>query len=72
MDYQRAFCLAYLGWNWLRMVKAVAHHPDEGFREAKRATAEFFVHRMMPHAHTLLATVRTPSDSYGALKAANF
>ena len=72
VDFQRAFCLTYLGWNWLRMVKAAAKHPDEGFREAKTATAEFFVTRMLPHVHTLLSTVRAPTDSLMSLKAANF
>ncbi|MGQ0621378.1 MAG: acyl-CoA dehydrogenase family protein [Panacagrimonas sp.] len=72
VDFQRAFCLTYLGYNWLRMVKAAASHPDEGFREAKRATAEFFVGRMLPHVHSLLGTVRTPTDNLSALKAANF
>ncbi|MGQ0530829.1 MAG: acyl-CoA dehydrogenase family protein [Panacagrimonas sp.] len=72
VDYQRAFCLTYLGWNWLRMIKAAAKHPDAGFREAKTATAEFFITRMLPHVHTLLATVRAPTDSLMSLKAANF
>ena len=72
VDFQRAFCLTYLGWNWLRMIKAAAKHPDQGFREAKTATAEFFVTRMLPHVHTLLSTVRAPTDSLMSLKAANF
>ena len=72
VDFQRAFCLTYLGYNWLRMIKASAKHPDEGFRKAKLATAEFFVHRMLPHVHTLLSTVRAPVDSQTELAAANF
>ncbi len=72
VDYQRAFCLTYLGWNWLRMVKAAASHPDEGFRKAKHATAEFFIGRMLPQVHALLGTVRAPTESLVELDAANF
>ena len=72
VDYQRAFALTYLGYNWLRMVKASGGQPDEGFRKAKQATAEFFVHRMLPHVHTLLSTVQAPVDSQASLAAVNF
>jgi alkylation response protein AidB-like acyl-CoA dehydrogenase len=72
VDYQRAFCLTYLGWNWLRMVKAAAGHPDEGFRKAKHATAEFFIGRMLPQVHALLGTVRAPTESLVELDAVNF
>ncbi|MGQ0501055.1 MAG: acyl-CoA dehydrogenase family protein [Panacagrimonas sp.] len=71
-DYQRAFALTYLGFNWLRMVKAVAAHPDEGFRSSKLATAEFFVTRMLPQVHALLGTLRAPTDRIAALEAVNF
>jgi len=72
VDFQRAFALTYLGWNWLRMVKASAEHPEEGFRASKKATAEFFVTRMLPQVHSLLGTVRAPTESLMALEAANF
>ena len=72
VDFQRAFALTYLGYNWLRMVKASAEHADAGFRESKLATAEFFVSRMLPHVHTLLATVQAPVDKQMSLDAANF
>ncbi|MGH8517347.1 MAG: acyl-CoA dehydrogenase, partial [Panacagrimonas sp.] len=72
VDFQRAFALTYLGWNWLRMVKAVAKHPDAGYRDAKKATAEFFVTRMLPQVPALLGTVRAPTESLMALEAANF
>ncbi|MGQ0697088.1 MAG: acyl-CoA dehydrogenase family protein [Panacagrimonas sp.] len=72
VDYQRAFCLTYLGYNWLRMVKAVAKHPDEGFRAAKLATAEFFITRMLPQVHALLGTVRAPTERASALEAVDF
>ncbi|HKY92242.1 MAG TPA: acyl-CoA dehydrogenase family protein [Nevskiaceae bacterium] len=72
VDYLRAFSLVYLGWNWLRMVKASAKGGDEGFRDGKRATAEFFATRMLPHVHTLLGAVRSPVDQLMGLKAGNF
>jgi alkylation response protein AidB-like acyl-CoA dehydrogenase len=72
VDYQRAFALTYLGWNWLRMVKAVAKHPEPGYRDAKKATAEFFVTRMLPQVAALLGTVRAPTENQMALAAANF
>jgi alkylation response protein AidB-like acyl-CoA dehydrogenase len=72
VDFQRAFALTYLGWNWLRMVKAVAKHPEAGYRDAKKATAEFFVTRMLPQVPALLGTVRAPTESQMALEAANF
>jgi alkylation response protein AidB-like acyl-CoA dehydrogenase len=72
VDFQRAFALTYLGWNWLRMVKAVAKHPEAGYRDAKKATAEFFVTRMLPQVPALLGTVRAPTENQMALEAANF
>lgn len=72
VDFQRAFALTYLGWNWLRMIKASAEHPEAGFRASKKATAEFYVTRMLPQVHALLSTVRAPTDSLMALEAANF
>jgi hypothetical protein len=72
VDFQRAFALTYLGWNWLRMVKAVARHPEAGYRESKKATAEFFVTRMLPQVAALLGTVRAPTENQMALEAANF
>ncbi len=72
VDFQRAFCLTYLGYNWLRMSKAAKQHPDEAFRQAKQATAEFFVSRMLPHVHTLLDTVRAPVTAQMELPAESF
>jgi hypothetical protein len=57
-DYLRAFALTYLGYNWLRMVKAAAGVEDEGYRQAKFATAQFFATRMLPQVHSLCANVR--------------
>jgi alkylation response protein AidB-like acyl-CoA dehydrogenase len=72
VDFQRAFCLTYLGYNWLRMSRAAAPHPDAGFRAAKQATADYFNSRMLPLVHGLLANVRSPADSQIELAAEHF
>ncbi|HEX4894698.1 MAG TPA: acyl-CoA dehydrogenase family protein [Solimonas sp.] len=58
VDYLRAFSLTYLGWNWLRMVRAAESGSDAGFAAAKRATAQFFASRMLSQVPALLANVR--------------
>ncbi|MDB5971688.1 MAG: acyl-CoA dehydrogenase [Hydrocarboniphaga sp.] len=72
VDYLRAFALCYLGYNWLRMAKAVNHHSDEGYRQSKLVTAEFFASRMLPQVLTLCDNVKTPVESLMKLDAANF
>jgi alkylation response protein AidB-like acyl-CoA dehydrogenase len=72
VDFQRAFCLAYLGYNWLRMAKAAASNKDAGFRQGKRVTAEFFAQRMLSQVPALLANVRNPVADLMALDAVNF
>jgi alkylation response protein AidB-like acyl-CoA dehydrogenase len=69
-DYQRAFCLTYLGYNWLRMAKAAHAQPDERFRQSKLATAEFFATRMLSQVPALLANVRQDADSLMGVDAA--
>jgi alkylation response protein AidB-like acyl-CoA dehydrogenase len=72
VDYLKAFALCYLGYNWLRMAKAVNNHADEGFRQSKLATAEFFATRMLPQVLTLCDNVKSPVESLMKLDAANF
>ncbi len=62
VNYQRAFALTLLGYNWLRMAEAAADHPDADFRAAKLATAKFFASHLLPEVHSLLATVEAGSD----------
>ncbi len=71
-DYQRAFALTYLGWNWLRMVKASASHSDAGYAQAKRVTAEYFATRMLSQVPALLANVRESAGPMMELDAASF
>ena len=72
VDFQRAFCLAYLGYNWLRMAKAAAKHSDTSLRQGKHVTAEFFAQRMLSQVPALLANVRNPAAEMMQLDAANF
>jgi alkylation response protein AidB-like acyl-CoA dehydrogenase len=71
-DYLRAFALTYVGYNWLRMVKAAANHPDAGFRAMKHATAQFFATRMLSQVPTLCANVRTSAADLMKLDPASF
>jgi len=71
-DFLRAFALTYLGYNWLRMAKAAANHPDAGLRETKLATAQFFATRLLPQVATLCANLRHSSADYMKLDARNF
>lgn len=61
VDFLRAFALTYLGFNWLRMAKAVSGTGDEVFKRNKLATAQFFAARMLPQVKTLCANVRSPA-----------
>ena len=72
VDFQRAFCLAYVGLNWLRMAQAATKHADARLRASKRVTAEFFAQRMLSQVSGLLANVRNPAANLMALEAANF
>jgi hypothetical protein len=72
VDFQRAFCLAYLGYNWLRMAQAAAGHADAGLRQSKRVTAEFYAQRMLSQVGALLSNVRNPAVEMMQLDAANF
>jgi hypothetical protein len=70
-DYLRAFSLVYLGWNWLRMLRAAEHGSDAGLIARKRVTAEFFVRRMLPQVHSLCGITRTSAADMMAAAAAD-
>ena len=72
VDFQRAFCLTMLGYNWLRMAKAASKSDNEAFKQAKLTTAQFFAERMLPQVSTLLAAVRNPADKLMELPAEAF
>jgi hypothetical protein len=71
-DYLRAFALTYLGWNWLRMLRAAEKRGDARLLESKRITAMFFARRMLPQVHSLCATVKSGAAEMMALAAENF
>jgi alkylation response protein AidB-like acyl-CoA dehydrogenase len=71
-DFLRAFALAYLGYNWLRMAQAAASHPDKHLRDAKLATARFFASRMLSQVPALLGNVRNSAAELMQLEAASF
>lgn len=72
VDYLRAFSLCYLGYNWLRMAKAAIRSDDDGFKQSKLATAEFFATRMLPQVMSLCDNVKSPVEGLMKLDAANF
>jgi alkylation response protein AidB-like acyl-CoA dehydrogenase len=72
VDYQRAFALTYLGYNWLRMAKAAHAQSDELFRQVKLATAEYFATRMLSQVPAMLDNVRQPAAPLMALDARHF
>ena len=67
VDYLKAFCLAMLGYNWLRMAKAASKSEDANFKATKLATAQFFAERMLPQIDSLLSSALQSSDSMMAL-----
>jgi alkylation response protein AidB-like acyl-CoA dehydrogenase len=68
-DYQRAFALTYLGWNWLRMARAAEGSGDAAFAKTKRVTAEYFATRMLSQVPALLANVRESASAMMELDA---
>jgi len=60
-DYQRAFALTYLGYNWLRMVRAAQAGDNAARSEAKTATARFFADRMLSQVEPLCSAARCGS-----------
>jgi alkylation response protein AidB-like acyl-CoA dehydrogenase len=72
VEYQRAFALTYLGYNWLRMAKAAHAQSDEIFRQGKLATAEYFATRMLSQVPAILDNVRQPAAPLMALDARHF
>jgi len=70
-DYQRAFALTYLGYNWLRMAQAASAQGDEVFKAGKLATAKFFASKLLPQVGGLCATVKGGADDFMALPVAS-
>jgi hypothetical protein len=62
-DFLRAFCLTYVGFNWLRMAKAAHRHEDDDFKRVKLATAEYFATRLLTQVPALCGAVRNSAGS---------
>jgi alkylation response protein AidB-like acyl-CoA dehydrogenase len=71
-DFLRAFSLAYLGFNWLRMAQAAGKQSDKSLRDSKLVTARFFATRMLSQVPALLANVRNPATELMQLDAGSF
>jgi alkylation response protein AidB-like acyl-CoA dehydrogenase len=76
-DYLRMFGLVALGFMWVRMAKiAVDAVPgteqDAAFYRAKRATATFYIQRILPQAGALLHAIQAGKASITALEEAAF
>ncbi|MCH9828157.1 MAG: acyl-CoA dehydrogenase C-terminal domain-containing protein [Gammaproteobacteria bacterium] len=63
VEFQRAFALTYLGYNWMRMAKAACKLDDGPFKSAKLVTARFFASRLLTQVPLLCENVRqSPED----------
>jgi alkylation response protein AidB-like acyl-CoA dehydrogenase len=76
-DYLRMFGLVALGFMWVRMAKVAVDTPpgpgqDAAFYRAKRATATFYIQRILPQAGALLYTIKAGKASMMALEEAAF
>jgi alkylation response protein AidB-like acyl-CoA dehydrogenase len=77
-DYLRMLGLVALGYMWVRMAKVSADKlpgaagEDAAFYTAKRATAAFFVDRILPQAGALLYAIKSGKASMMALEEAAF
>jgi alkylation response protein AidB-like acyl-CoA dehydrogenase len=71
-DYLKAFSLTYLGWNWLRMLRAAEQGTEVRMREAKRATAAHFAGRLLPQVPVLCGMATSSAGEMMLLSAENF
>jgi hypothetical protein len=59
-DYLRMFALVALGYMWARSAQGAANHKgnkNDHFYQAKLATANFYMTRLLPHTSGLLAAI---------------
>jgi alkylation response protein AidB-like acyl-CoA dehydrogenase len=77
-DYLRMLGLVALGFMWVRMAKVAADRlpaavgEDAAFYRAKRATAAFYIDRILPQAGALLYAIKSGKASMMALEEAAF
>ena len=76
-DYLRMFGLVALGFMWVRMAKVAVDavpstEQDAAFYRAKRATASFYIQRILPQAGALFHAIQAGKASITALEEAAF
>jgi alkylation response protein AidB-like acyl-CoA dehydrogenase len=78
-DYLRLFGIVALGFMWVRMAQVAATRgalvsdgEDADFYRAKRATATFYIERILPQAGGLLYAIKSGKASTMALEEAAF
>ena len=78
-DYLRLFGIVALGFMWVRMAQVaatrgalVSEGEDAAFYRAKRATATFYIERILPQAGGLLYAIKSGKASTMALEEAAF
>jgi alkylation response protein AidB-like acyl-CoA dehydrogenase len=71
-DYLRLFALTAMGWMWARMAAAALEGEPSPARQAKLATAEFFVARILPQTLGLAETITAGAAPIMALEETAF
>jgi alkylation response protein AidB-like acyl-CoA dehydrogenase len=76
-EYLRMFGLVALGFMWVRMAKVAVDalpdtEEDAAFYRSKRATAAFYIQRILPQAGALLHIIQAGKASVVALEATAF
>jgi hypothetical protein len=72
VDYLRAFALVMLGYYWLRMLGAAKKSGDRARLASKRATAAFFVRKLLPQVESLCVSVEYGAGDMMQLAAEQF
>jgi alkylation response protein AidB-like acyl-CoA dehydrogenase len=74
VEYLHLFGYVAYAWLWARMAQVAKQkrHEDEGFYGAKIATADFYIHRLLPRILSLEQSIRAGSASLFGLSAEQF
>jgi hypothetical protein len=74
VEYLHLFGYVAYAWLWARMAQVARQKrsEDEDFYDAKIATADFYIHRLLPRILSLEQTVRAGSASLYGLRAEQF
>lgn len=72
VDYTNLFGYTALMYMWAKMAEVAAPQQDQDFYKAKIQTGEFYIDRMLPQIHALVAKIKNGSDSMMAIDEALF